>query len=74
MGAIWIEFLRLFDMRCLNSKSSMAVVLAIVITLAVRLTVFDDDCNLLVVGMTFLAAFAVVYILMWIIRQIRDGR
>lgn len=52
----------------------MAVVLAIVITLAVRLTVFGDDCNMLVVGMTFLAAFVVVYILMQIIRQIRGSR
>lgn len=42
----------------------MAVAIAAIVTVIVRLTVFGDDCNLLVVWMTFIVAFVVVYILM----------
>lgn len=44
----------------------MAVVLAIIITVAIRLTFFGDDCNLFVVGMTFLFvlfAIGVIFLL-----------
>lgn len=61
-------------MKLLNSKYSVAVVMALVITFAVRLTVFGDDCNLLVVGVTFFAAFVMVYILINIIKKIRCSR
>ena len=58
--------MRLFDMRLLNKQSGLAVVLAIVITLAVRLAVFGDDCNLFVVGVTFLLAFGLCRGGMWL--------
>lgn len=54
-------------MKLLNSKYSVAVFLAVVITLAVRLAVFGDDCNLLVVGMTFLLALGLCYCGVWLI-------
>lgn len=65
--AIWGVPMRLFDMRLLNIQLGLAVVLAAVITLAVRTTVFGDDCNLFVVGVTFLLAFGVCHGGMWLI-------
>lgn len=40
-------------MKYVSSNIYVAAVLAVIITAIVRLTVFSDDCNLLVMGMTF---------------------
>ncbi len=45
-----------------------AGVVAAVATLIIRVTVFTDDCNLLVVSFTFLATFAVASAIIWIFR------
>lgn len=37
------------------------IVVAAVITVIIRFTVFGDDCNLLVVGMTFVILLALIY-------------
>ncbi len=46
-------------------------VVASIATLIIRQTVFTEDCNLLVVTMTFLAAFAIAIILLCLIRFFR---
>lgn len=52
----------------------LAAAMAAIVTVTVRLTVFGPDCNLLVVGVTFLSAFGVIYLVMKIIRCILDRR
>lgn len=37
------------------------IVVAAVITVIIRFTVFGDDCNLVVVGMTFVILLALIY-------------
>ncbi len=41
-------------------------VVAAVATIIIRLTIFTEDCNLLVVAFTFLATFAVASAIIWI--------
>ncbi len=41
---------------------------AAVATIIIRLTIFNEDCNLLVVAMTFLAIFALAMISLCLIR------
>lgn len=48
-------------------KTFIAVALATVVTLIVRLTVFEDDCNLFVVGMTFLLALGLCFGVVWLV-------
>lgn len=45
---------------------------ALVITLIIRLTVFTDDCNLLIVAVTFIAAFSLLSLLKYTIRKLRS--
>ncbi len=47
----------------------LAGIMAAIVTLTIRLTVYGD-CNLLVVAMTFLLAFIVAYGAVWTIRRI----
>ncbi len=49
----------------------VAGVVAAVATLIIRVTVFTEDCNLLVVAFTFLATFAVALVSLWIFRLFR---
>ncbi len=48
-----------------------AAVTAAVATLIIRGTVFTDDCNLLIVAMTFLATFALALVSIWILRFLK---
>lgn len=61
-------------MKYVSSNIYVAAVLAVIITFIVRMSVFSDDCNLLVMGMTFLSAFVLVYLVIKIIRRIMACR
>lgn len=58
----------------MGMPARVAAAVAVIVTLTVRLTVFGPDCNLLVVGVTFLSSFGVIYLVMKIIRCILDRR
>lgn len=46
-----------------------AAAVAIAITLIIRFTVFNEDCNLFIVGITFLACFGATYVAGMILRR-----
>lgn len=46
------------------------VVVAAIITVIIRFTVLGDDCNLLVVGMTFVVILALIYGTMLLFRML----
>ncbi len=48
----------------------MAAVVALIITLIIRVTVFNDDCNLFVVSMTFLIFFVMGYSLIYVLHNL----
>lgn len=48
----------------------IAAVMAGVITVIVRFAVFTDDCNLFVVGVTFLLSLIICYVLAAISRRL----
>lgn len=51
-------------------KYFLPTILATVAALAVRVTLFTDDCNLLVMGATWLAFLLVFFCLGWIGRHL----
>lgn len=48
----------------------LAVVVGLLMTLLVRVTLFNDDCNLFVVSMTFLIFFVVGYSLIYVLHNL----
>lgn len=50
----------------------IAVAAAILITLTMRFTVYGDDCNLFVVGMTFLFFFIAIYGAIILVDRVRS--
>ncbi len=47
-----------------------AMVVAAIITLLIRLTLFGDDCNLLVVLITFVVSFVLVCVITILVRTL----
>lgn len=54
-------------------KWILAVIVAVIISAIVRVTIFTDDCNLVVMGITFLAALAAAYAVIRIAGRICSG-
>lgn len=49
-----------------------AALMAVILAGIVRFTVFTDDCNLLVIGVTFLAAIVLSYGMISLVVMIRN--
>lgn len=49
-----------------------AIVVAFIITLIIRFSVYGDDCNLFISGVTFLFFFTVGYSAIIIVHRLRD--
>ncbi len=57
----------------MNKKAWITgAVLAIIFTMVIRITVYTEDCNLLVVGLTFLLSFCVFSLMAYCYRKLRN--
>lgn len=58
-------------MKSVCSKFNVCnLLLALAATLAVRFTLYSEDCNLLVLGVTFLLIFGAVRLVMKVLRTL----